>query len=445
MANILQSLLELFGPEIILSSVSARAAASFSPGNSANFAANLPLAVARPRHISQLGKLIGFCAENHLSIRIRGGNTGWFNAPPPKDAVLLDMSALNRILRIEAIGRTVAVQGGCACDYLRKALAAHNLFLPWLYPSGLATIGGVLAANAWGPESPKYGVASNRALTLKVWDGTGIERVLYTQNCRAPHLDASLPLGNLFCGSRGTLGLIGEAELSLLPMPEACAKILASFSHAEDLANCINSLLERGMEPASLLAFNHGALKLLNYCEPCAWLLALEFYENSCSIQEIVRHAAECVSNAHGIQQPAWGHDVRNWLDILPALLNARTDGWQADSIGCPPDRLSSLLEGIENLARQYGVEIAAFGPLLSGRAQILVFEGDLQERHAFLRDLFILDLVLNGQLESDAMLPASRKEWFAAKRREQGLDMTLKSIFDPAGILPPLDLLAGQ
>lgn len=442
MSSILQSLLEMFGPEMILTSRAELVALSISPGRPGSFNANLPLAVARPRHISRLGKLIKFCAENHLSIRVRGGNTDWFHAPLPKDVLLVDMTALDRILRIDASARTVAVQAGCSCDYLRKALAVHKLFLPWLYPTGLATIGGVLAANVWGPESPKYGALSNCALTLKVWDGSGIERICHTQNCRAPHLDSSLPLGNIFCGSRGTLGLIGEVELSLLPMPGACVKFISSYDDPESLASAVNSLLDQGQQPASLLVFNQEALKLLNYDGACKWLMILEFYEKSCAIPEVVSLVSQCVVNNHGRLQPQWGHDARNWLEIIPVLLNARTTAWQRSTIGCPPDRLSSLLESTENLARQYGVECTVFGSILSGRARILVYGGDQRDQQAFLHDLFILDLILNGQLESDEDLPSSRKEWLTAKREASGLDMALKGFLDPDGVFLPLDSL---
>lgn len=444
MQNIIPALRELLGKEAVPSTVADRLGASLSPG-AGNPQTALPLAVARPGHLAQLSRLIHFCRGNGLALRVRGGNAAWFNAPIPKSSILLDMTGLDRILEINVEARTVTVQAGCSCDKLRKALACRGLFLPWLYPSGLATCGGVLATNSWCRESPKYGTAADQALFLKVWDGTGAERHCHSQNGRPSHIDGSLPLASLFCGSRGKLGIIGEAELSLLPMPQACVKIIAAFEDASGLANAIQAILRQGLTPASLLVFNRFAQSLTNFAKPCAWLLALEFYEKASLILEIASAAENCIKTASGSLRDEKGRHVENWPVMLPTLINGRGLPWQAESVACPSERLESLLAGIENLERKYELDCAVFGPLLSGRAQALVAGGDQARRENFLHDLFILDLVLNKQLDSDENLPESKRAWLAAKRGPDNIDQRLKELFDPDGIFPPLHKVGCQ
>ena len=432
MRTLLSSMKELFGAENVLCSGTDLLAAAFNPASLRNgFENSLPLAVLRPAHLSQIPKLIGFCKENGLSVRPRAGNTGWYSRPVSGKTIILDMGSLNRILEFNPIAGIIRAQAGASCASLQSYAAARGFLLPGLLP-GAASVGGWLACNEWGAESAFYGPPSNRVISLRVWDGTGRECVCQSQNSAAAHLDGFFPLANLFCGSRGELGIVGEATLSLLPMPEICARIAALFDSPSDLAAMQLELMEKKIRPNAAFICNPNCLRELG--KPEKWLLALEFQTAACVMKSLVEQAELCAHTHKGLIISGESLDYADWLASLPVILSARVKKWRAESVGCLPERMGALLENIDALSRQYQLPCLVFGPAFSGRLQILA-DGDNENGQAFFHDLFVLDLVLNGCLESDSDFPSDREQW-RETRAQASADKNLREIFDPDHVL---------
>ncbi|PPJ49497.1 FAD-binding oxidoreductase [Rhizobium sp. KAs_5_22] len=236
-----------------------------------------PAAILFPRNTDDLKRIAKALARpefSEISVAPRGGGTGT-NGQSLTSGVVIDCSRhMNRILEIDPVRRVARVEAGVVKDQLNKALAPHGLFFaPELSTSNRATIGGMISTDACGQGSCLYGKTSNHVLALRVvlTDGTDflsrpvreeelralqarrdrigdIHRTVarITSNDRAeierifPKLnrfmtgydlahvqrgDGFFDLNALLCGSEGTLAMIAEAELNLLPIP-ACAALV---------------------------------------------------------------------------------------------------------------------------------------------------------------------------------------------------------------------------
>ncbi len=240
-----------------------------------------PDAIAFPRSRDDLVRITRLLDDPRFSeivIRPRGGATGT-NGQSLGHGLVVDTSRhMNRILEIDAQARTVRVEPGVVKDQLNRALAGHGLFFaPELSTSNRATIGGMISTDACGQGSCLYGKTRDHvlALTCVLADGTlfeaepldaaglaaakarddrvgAIHRVVdavVTDNAgliaqRFPKLNRCLTgydlahvrdargrfdLKSLVCGSEGTLALIAEATLNLLPIPKASALVALSY------------------------------------------------------------------------------------------------------------------------------------------------------------------------------------------------------------------------
>jgi FAD/FMN-containing dehydrogenase len=178
-------------------------------------------AVIRPGTTEELAAVVKLCAESSTPIVPQGGNTSMVGgAVPNEDGTELVLSTvrLNRIRELDPVDMTLTVEAGVALKTAQLAAAAQNCLLPLSISSeGTAQIGGVLAVNAGGNNTVRYGNARDLVLGLEVvlpdgsiWNGLRRLRKDNTGYC----------LRQLFVGSEGTLGVITAAVLKLAPQPK---------------------------------------------------------------------------------------------------------------------------------------------------------------------------------------------------------------------------------
>ena len=193
------------------------------------------LAVVRPGSTAEVAAVVRCCASAGLSIVPQGGNTGLVGGGVPDDSgrqVLLSLSRMNAVRRIDPANLTVTVEAGCVLQAVQQLVDAQGLLFPLsLAAEGSCTIGGNLATNAGGTQVLRYGNARELCLGLEVvtaqgqvWDGlSGLRKD-----------NTGYDLRNLFVGSEGTLGIITAATLKLYPRPGAVMTALASAASMDD-------------------------------------------------------------------------------------------------------------------------------------------------------------------------------------------------------------------
>lgn len=180
-----------------------------------------PLAVARPASTAELAGLVKICAEHRLPMVPQGGNTGLVGGSVARGErleLIVSLERMRRVRNLDPDSASLTVEAGCALQQASQAAFEAGFRLPLALASGgTATIGGVLATNAGGNETIRFGNARSMVLGLeavfpdgRVWDGLSALR----------KDNAGYDLAQLLVGSEGTLAFISAATLALLPLPQ---------------------------------------------------------------------------------------------------------------------------------------------------------------------------------------------------------------------------------
>ncbi len=220
------------------------------------FYKSMPEAAVKPNSTDEVSKIMKLAYEGNLPVTPRGGGTCLSaGAVPIYGGIVLSLERMNRIKEIDKNNLMVVVEPGIINEQLGKELAEHNLFFP---PDPVSldscTIGGNIAENAGGPRAMKYGVTKNYVTGLEVVfpDGT-ITKIGGKLLKNVTGYD----LLDLIVGSEGTLAIVTEATLRVLPLPIIIIDLLIPFKCVEDACAFAIALLR---EKPSRLAYNLGRL-----------------------------------------------------------------------------------------------------------------------------------------------------------------------------------------
>ena len=286
----------------------------------------LPQAIVFPRHavdVARIGKLVAEERFSGVTLVARGGGTGT-NGQSLADGLIVDLSRhMNRILEINVQERWAWVEAGVVKDQLNEAVKGHGLFFaPELSPSNRATIGGMIATDASGQGSVLYGKTRNHVLELKTvftdgtyWhsqplDDAGLEPIKQRADRvgeihrllssieeehrdeierRLPRLnrcvtgydlahiraeDGSFNLNAVLCGAEGTLGLVTEAKINLVPIPRHSALVNIRYSTFDAALRDARTIM--GMQAASSETIDGKVLALAR--EDAIWLTVQKFF-----------------------------------------------------------------------------------------------------------------------------------------------------------------------
>jgi len=210
----------------------------------------VPGYVAAPASTEEAATLMRAAAAAGLAVVPRGAGTGFgWGAPPSRCDLVVDLSAMNRVIEHEAGDLVVRVQAGLTIGQLAAALAEAGQELALDVPAE-ATVGGVVATGTTGPRRLRYGSPRDLLIGLTAVRADG---VIAHSGGKVVKNVAGYDIGKLFCGSQGTLGLITEATFRLHPRPAAVAWVTAEFGASEASADAA------GVSGASVSAGRVGA------------------------------------------------------------------------------------------------------------------------------------------------------------------------------------------
>ncbi|MET0151958.1 MAG: FAD-linked oxidase C-terminal domain-containing protein, partial [Candidatus Binatia bacterium] len=190
------------------------------------------------------------CRRHDVRFVPRGAGTGLSGGCLPIGApVMIGLSRMSRILELDAVNRTVRVEAGVVNRDVSMRAAAHGLYYapdPSSQPA--CTIGGNVAENSGGPHTLKYGVTTNHVLSIRLVraDGSVVELGGTCED--GPGYD----LRGVVVGAEGTFGLVTEATLRLLPLPEGVRTLLAIFDRVDDASAAVSGIIGAGIVPAAL-------------------------------------------------------------------------------------------------------------------------------------------------------------------------------------------------
>ena len=428
---------------------------SYRRDETAYLPAGLPLAVALPTTTAEVAALVGLCGEFDVPVVPRGAGTGLSGAAAGiEGALTIAFTRMDRILEIDRHNLTVTTQPGIVNASLKAAVAAEGLFYapdPASYET--CTIGGNLGTNAGGLCCVKYGVTRDAVLGLEVVMADGTVLRLGGKNVKDV---AGYGLIPLLVGSQGTLGLVTEATLSLLPAPPPRSTLIAFFATLEAAGDAVAGLTAAGLRPVTLELMDRTTIRAVDDVhrlgldrDATAMLLVESDLPGEAAGAETgaavpVCEAAGATSVVHA-QDPQEAEWLRQGRRLAYRALEEQGVARMED-VGVPRSRIPELLREIEAIGDRHGLRIGTFGHAGDGNLHpTFVLDRDegpaaVVRLDAARADLYEAALALGGTVTGEHGIGAARRDWLVRQRGEDAVAVmhSIKRALDPRNLLNP-------
>lgn len=418
-----------------------------------------PEVVVRPLTTAQVASIVRICAQKTIPITPIGGRTGLSGgALSVHGGVGLALDRMNKIIGIDEKNLQVTVQPGVITQVLQEAVAAKGLYYPPDPSSrGSCTIGGNLAENAGGPRAVKYGVTRDYVLDLEVVLADG--SIIHT-GARTLKNSTGYDLTRTVVGSEGTLGIITEAVLRLVPHPKESRLMLVPFSSARRACEAVSAVFRAGITPSALEFMERDAIDwTLRYIEGItvpvsndvkAHLLIeidgthldgiMKDCENVLSVME-AHESGEVLFAETTLEKDALWKLRRN----VAVAVKANSVYKEEDTV-VPRFALPELLEGVKTIGARYGFQSVCYGHAGDGNLHVNIIKGELSddfwknELPRAIREIFQLTVSLGGTLSGEHGIGLVQRPYMeiAFDRRQLELMRAIKQAFDPQGIMNP-------
>jgi glycolate oxidase subunit GlcD len=221
----------------------------------------LPDVVALPRSSDEVAALLRWARARGVPVTPRGAGTGLAGgATPERRGIVLSVNRMDRVLRVDPERMLAWVQPGLVNLWLSQQVAPLGLYYaPDPASQQVSTVGGNVATNAGGPHCLKYGVTLNHVLGLTVVLHDGLTVTLGGEACDAPDFD----LASVITGSEGTLAVVTEICVRLLPRPEAVQTMLFDFVQVEEGCRAVSATIAAGIIPAAMEIMDRHTVALV--------------------------------------------------------------------------------------------------------------------------------------------------------------------------------------
>jgi glycolate oxidase len=407
------------------------------------------LAVVRPASTEQVASAVAACAGAGVPVVARGAGTSLVGGPVPlAGGVVLSLERLDR-LEIDA-ANTVAVAGaGVITAQLDEAAGAHGLMYPPDPASvGMSTIGGNVACNSGGMRCVKYGVTADyvTGLTVVLADGR-----LLRLGGRLRKRASGYRLMQLFVGSEGTLGIVTEVIVKLVPLPRARATAMVGFRSLDDAAAAVSRLLGAGHLPVALEVMDRNALDLVRERIPPGFDIGLEAVlvveQDGGDEEHTLLELMQMVELLGGVDnRVAQSSRERDGLwdarRSFGKVLMSMPHSFFAEDVAVPVSAIPEMVRRMGRVAEETGIRICTVGHAGDGNLHpTLVFaEAQRPLVSGAAARIFRDALDLGGSISAEHGLGALKRDYAEAEHGSLalGLMRDLKRMLDPQGILNP-------
>lgn len=452
--NLIKELNKALPKENILSAKEERYVYSFDASNNQN-QTSLPDAVVFVENIEQVLRVVRIANEQMTPIICRGAGTNTVGAcVPTHGGIILNFSKMNKILEINPENMTARVQPGVIVGDLQKEVEKIGLFYP-PDPSNLriSTIGGSIAQNSAGARCFKYGATKDYIIDMLVVMANG---ELIRTGSNTIKNATGYNLGSLFIGSEGTLGIVVEATVKLIPKPEETQVVMAYFDNVENSIFAVNKIIEKQVFPATIDFMDKNAIQTVEKFYPTgllcdkesALIIELDGYNTEIERQreticEILRN-----NNATNIQYSKTKEEAEHIWSARRSSMAACTKlkpNVTTDDIIVPRSKLAKLVKGVQDICARHNLTVCLVGHVGDGSVhpQIPIDYSDKEEyKHYKIAksEIYQLTSRLGGIISGEHGIGLEKKAYIAQVVDGGALDYMrqIKKIFDPKNILNP-------
>jgi glycolate oxidase len=415
-----------------------------------------PELVALPGSTRDVAAIARACHESRVPLVVRGAGTGYTGgAVPTAGGVVLSMERLNRILEIDSENLLAVVEPNVVTGDLQSAVERVGLFYP-PDPASLdrSSIGGNVAECAGGPRAFKYGTTKRYVLALEAVLPTG--EIVHTGSKAVKNV-VGYDLTQLLVGSEGTLAIITKVTLRLIPKPAAAAAVAAAFSSVQGACGAVTGMIRRHVVPTAIELIDADSLRAIeSYAKRAPWpagaeaLLLVECDGTPASVEEEIGRAAEACVAAGAVQMSAVSTGAERdalWAVRRDLSLALRATGLLKinHDVVVPRGRIPQLFAVVDELRREYRLQIASFGHAGDGNIHVnLMVDRDDASARARAREaervLFERVVALEGSISGEHGIGFAKSSYLGMELSPEvvALMKRVKAAFDPHGILNP-------
>jgi glycolate oxidase subunit GlcD len=413
-----------------------------------------PLAVVLPNSTAEVSSVVHLAAEAGIPLVTRGAGSGLAGGSTPvPGALVLALTHMQR-LTIDAAQQVAHAEAGVSTAEVQQAANAHGLlYAPDPSSQAVSTIGGNIACNAGGPRCLKYGVTSTyvRGLTAVMADGSIVQ---VGDGIAAQSSDAGLL--HLLVGSEGTLAVVTEATLRLIPRPATRRTALAFFDSLDDACATVEAIMAAGVLPAALEVMDNTSIRVVEDGmhlglprDAGALLLMLsdgepeEVAQESHQLADLAqRGGARSIQLANSAEEEAGFWQARR--SVSPAFARVRPNKLGED-ICVPLPQIANTVRRINAISEQYGLPIPVFGHAGDGNLHpnILFDKRDPAETARAWQAaeaIFMVALDVGGTLSGEHGIGTLKRPFLAAALGDDvlALHRQIKAQYDPQNLLNP-------
>lgn len=426
------------------------------------YGAAMPEVAVEARTTEEVAAVMRLCNEHHVPVTPRGAGTGLTGgAVAMYGGIVLSLEKMNKILGYDEDNMMVSVQAGVLFQDLSEDAAKRGFLYPPDPGEKFATLGGNVSTNAGGMRAVKYGTTRDyvRAMTVVLPTGEVI------------HLGASVSksssgysLLNLMIGSEGTLGIITELTLKLLPRPKQVISLIVLYENLKDCIGTVPKLMRANLHPQTLEFMEHDIIQVSeDYLgkktfpqkfqgkDVNAYLLVSFEGDSDDQLTDIIEKASDVVLEAGA-------------LDVLVAdTPQLKKDAWAARStfldaidsstklvdecdVVVPVSKIPDYLTSIKETAKAYKFHLQDFGHAGDGNLHIYCCSNDMEvdvfnrQVADFMRRAYATATEMGGLISGEHGIGHGKLDYLAevAGPVKMRLMRDIKKVFDPNAILNP-------
>lgn len=452
--SLIKDLKKALTPDNVLYELEERYAYAQDASNQRNIT-GLPDVVVFVESIEQVQAVVRLARKYKIPIICRGAGTNVVGACRAEHGgIVLNFSKMNKILDISLENMTATVQPGVVLGELQKVVDKIGLFYP-PDPSNLAvsTIGGSIAQASGGAKTFKYGTTRDYVIDLKVVMADG--EILRTGSNTIKNA-TGYNLNSLFVGSEGTLGIVVEATLKLIPKPEAKRVMMSYFDTVQSAVDAVNSIIEQRIFPTTLDFMDKNAIQTVEKFYPAgllcdkeaALVVEVDGFENAIEYQQkiIVSILEKCNASAiqYSTNEEEYDKIWRARRSSMGACAKLKPNV-TTDDVIVPRKNLSKLVLGIREICKKYNLDVCMVGHVGDGsiHPQIPIDYRDEDEYNRYKSaksEIYELTASLGGILSGEHGIGAEKRDYIDKVVSPEALKYMrqIKKIFDPENILNP-------
>jgi glycolate oxidase len=416
-----------------------------------------PDAVIFPRDEADISAILKYCDNNQIIITPRGAGSGFTGGALPKNGgiILALEKHMNKILEIDEKNMLAVVQPGVINMDLQIKAKEHGLFYPPDPASELySTLGGNVSENAGGMRAAKYGITKDYVMALRAVRANGD---IIRAGKRTIKDVAGYNIAGILIASEGTLAVISQITLKLIPKPKFASSYMAVFPSVDNAMNAVFKSLASGANPVAMEFIDSLSVKAIKE------KLGVELPKDAGAllIGDVDANVKEEIEFQLNTLEESFKEN--GCVDFRVATdKNEREEIWYArknvsqcvtvygskklnEDISVPRSMLPVALKEIYKIGEKYGFNVPCFGHAGDGNIHVNVMvdgsdEKELHDGHKAIEEIFSLVVDMGGTLSGEHGIGLSKAPFMSIAFSEEELELfsTIKKAFDPNNILNP-------